>query len=90
MASDADEQNLNASYQWTNQNTQQILGSGSQLQLDTTLIQLGENLVCSLSVDDGFDQVSQDTVVSITEEPDASFTSEAVISYPNGKQVGIR
>ena len=88
MTSDADEQNLNASYQWTNQDTQQILGSGSQLQLDTTLIQLGENLVCSLSVDDGFDQVSQDTVVSITEEPVASFTSEAVISYPNGKQVG--
>ena len=41
-----------------------------------------------LSVDDGFDQVSgQDTVVSITEEPVAS-TSEAVIPYPNGKQVG--
>ena len=58
------------------------------MQLDTTLIQIGENLICSLSVDDGFDQVSQDTVVSITEEPVASFTSEAVISYPNGKQVG--
>ena len=87
-ATDADEQNLNSSYQWTNQDTQQVLGSGSQLQLDPSLIQTGQNLMCSLSVGDGFDQVSQDIVVSIIEEPIVSFSSEAVISYSNGKQVG--
>ena len=47
----------------------QILGSGSIGKLDTTLIQIVEKILCSLSVDDGFDQVSKDTVVSITEEP---------------------
>ena len=74
-ASDADEQSLNAIYQWIHQDTQQVLGNSSQLQLSSSLIQSGQNLICSLSLDDGFDTIAQDVVVTIQTESSASFTS---------------
>ena len=90
---DIDNDVLEVSFQWFNANyPNDILSNTSELSL-SEIANTGDVFTCVVTVSDGEDLISLEESVEITEEiiteePVASFTSEAVISYPNGKQVG--
>ena len=90
---DIDNDVLEVSFQWFNANyPNDILSNTSELSL-SEIANTGDVFTCIVTVSDGEDLISLEESVEITEEiiteePVASFTSEAVISYPNGKQVG--
>ena len=64
-ASDADGDTLSESYQWTNQTTGVVLGTGSSITLSPLSVSPGDTVSCVYGIDDGMVSTSSSAVISV-------------------------